>query len=146
MGKQMRATIAACLAVTALISAAPALAEVVHFTAKLDGASETPPNDSKGTGDADVTLNTDSREITWTVTYSGLSGPAVAAHFHGPAGPGKAAPVAVPMTPPLASPIKGSATISDVQVGNLRAGMWYVNIHTAKVPGGEIRGQLTTAQ
>lgn len=146
MGKHMRATIATCLAVTALISAAPAFAEVVHFTARLDGASETPPNDSKGTGNAEVTLNTDSRVLTWTVSYSGLSGPATMAHFHGPAGPGKAAPVAVPLTPPLASPIKGSATISDVQVGELRAGMWYVNVHTAKIPGGEIRGQVTTAK
>lgn len=129
--------------VSALAAAAPAWAETVNFTAKLDGASETPPNDSKGTGEAKLTLDTESRKITWTVSYSGLTGAATMAHFHGPAGPGKAAPVAVPMVPPLASPITGSATISDVQVGNLRGGDWYVNIHTAAHPGGEIRGQLT---
>ncbi|MGH7023330.1 MAG: CHRD domain-containing protein [Caulobacteraceae bacterium] len=135
-------TLAAFVAVSTLLSAAPALAAIVHFTAKLDGASETPPNDSKGAGAAKVSLDTATRKITWTVTYSGLTGPATGAHFHGPAPAGKAAPVAVPMTPPLTSPIKGSSTISDVQVGNLRAGLWYVNVHTAAHPAGEIRGQL----
>jgi hypothetical protein len=53
--------------------------------------------------------------------------------------------VAVPITGAMVSPMKGSATITDVQVGNLRAGLWYVNIHTAAHPGGEIRGQLTEA-
>jgi len=135
--------LAAFAAISTLLAAAPALAEVVHFTAKLDGAWETPPNDSKGVGAADVTLDTVARQITWKVSYSGLTGPATMAHFHGPAAAGVAAPVEVPMVPPLGSPIKGSATISDVQVGNLRAGLWYVNVHTAAHPGGEIRGQLS---
>jgi hypothetical protein len=133
------------IAAAALAAAAPALAASVHFTAKLNGAAETPPTDSKGTGVASLTLDTTSRKISWTVSYSGLSGPAMAAHFHGPAAAGKAAGVAVPITGAMVSPMKGSATITDVQVGNLRAGLWYVNIHTAAHPGGEIRGQLTEA-
>ncbi|HXU99735.1 MAG TPA: CHRD domain-containing protein [Caulobacteraceae bacterium] len=138
----MRAVFAAGLA-AALLAAAPAGAAVVHFTARLGGAAETPPNDSKGTGAAKVSLDTAAKKLTWTVTYSGLSGPATMAHFHGPAPVGKAAGVVVPLTPPLASPIKGSATLTDTQIGDLKAGLWYVNIHTAKIPGGEIRGQVT---
>jgi hypothetical protein len=139
----MRATIAACLAATSLFAAVPAAADVIHFTAKLDGASETPPNASKGTGSAAITLDTETKKLDWKISYSGLSGPVTMAHFHGPAPVGKAAPVAVPLTGSLASPMSGSASLTDTQVGDLRGGLWYVNIHTAKIPGGEIRGQVT---
>jgi hypothetical protein len=137
----------ACLvAASSLLAAAPALAEVIHYTTKLDGASETPPNDSKGTGVAKVTLDTAKKTVSWTVTYSGLTGPATMAHFHGPAGPGKAAPVTIPLAAPAPSPIKGSAAITDTQIGDLKAGLWYVNVHTAAHPAGEIRGQLVAGQ
>jgi hypothetical protein len=136
-------SLAVCLAAVALVISVPAAAAVVHFTAKLNGASETPPNDAKGTGNAVVSLDTATKKITWKVTYSGLSGPATMAHFHGPAPAGKAAGVAVPLTPPLASPVRGSATLTDAQVGDLKGGQWYVNIHTAAHPDGELRGQLT---
>jgi hypothetical protein len=71
-----------------------------------------------------------------------LSGAATAAHFHGPADPGKNAGVAVPITPNT-SPLEGSTTLTDAQAADLQAGRWYVNVHTAANPGGEIRGQLT---
>jgi hypothetical protein len=132
-----------CFAAAALMMSVPAVAAVVHFTAKLDGKSETPPNDAKGTGAAAVSLDTKAKKITWTVTYKGLSGPAVAAHFHGPAPAGQAAGVAVPLTAPLASPAKGSASVTDAQITELRGGQWYVNVHTAAHPDGEIRGQLS---
>jgi hypothetical protein len=45
----------------------------------------------------------------------------------------------------LASPITGTATLTDAQVASLEAGQWYFNIHTAAIPGGEIRGQLKAA-
>jgi hypothetical protein len=134
------------VAVAAMLAAAPLRAEVVHFTAKLDGASETPPNPSAAKGSAEVTLDTDARTISWTMTYSGLSGPATMGHFHGPAAMGVAAGVQIPLTGDLASPIKGSIDINDGQIGDLRGGLWYVNIHTAKYPKGEIRGQLTQAK
>jgi CHRD domain-containing protein len=51
----------------------------------------------------------------------------------------------VPFTGNLASPIKGSATLTDTQIAQLEAGKWYVNIHTAANKGGEIRGQLVHA-
>ena len=135
--------LAVFFAAAALMVSVPAAAAVVHLTAKLDGKSETPPNDAKGSGDAAVSLDTTAKKITWTVTYKGLSGPAVAAHFHGPAPVGQAAGVAVPLTAPLASPAKGSASVTDAQITDLRGGQWYVNIHTAAHPDGELRGQLT---
>jgi len=135
----------ACLvAASSLLAAAPVVAEVIHFTTKLDGASETPPNDSKGMGEANVTLDTVKHTVSWAVTYSGLTGPATMAHLHGPAAPGAAAPVTIPLAAPLASPIKGSAAITDTQIGDLRGGLWYVNVHSAAHPAGEIRGQLVS--
>ncbi len=116
------------------------------FNATLNGASEVPPTTSAGTGTATATLNTATRRLTWDVTYSGLSGPAKAAHIHGPAAPGANAPVVIPFTGNLASPIKGSKTLTAAQIKNLEAGKYYINIHTAKSPAGEIRGQLTAAQ
>jgi len=134
--------LAICFAAAALAVSVPAAAATVNYTAKLDGASETPPNDSKGAGLATVSLDTTAKKISWKILYSGLSGPATMAHFHGPAAAGQAAGVAVPITPPLSSPVRGSASVTDAQIGDLKAGQWYVNIHTAAHPGGEIRGQL----
>jgi hypothetical protein len=65
------------------------------------------------------------------------------AHFHGPAAPGANAGVALPIgAAGMASPAAGSATLNDAQVADLLAGRWYINIHTATHPGGEIRGQV----
>jgi hypothetical protein len=139
----MRTALFTALAFMAMISTTPIRAEILHFSAKLNGASETPPNSSTATGVADLTLDEDSKTLAWTVTYSGLTGPATMGHLHGPAAMGVAAGVQIPLTGDVSSPIKGSAALTDVQIGDLRGGLWYVNIHTAKYPKGEIRGQIT---
>jgi hypothetical protein len=126
----------------ALLVAAPALAETVTFKTDMRAAEEVPPNDSKGTGTVEASLDTATNVLSWTITYSGLTGPATAAHFHGPAEPGKNADPVVPIEGSLASPIKGTATISPEQSADLQAGKWYFNIHTDAHKGGEIRGQL----
>ncbi|MBN8990883.1 MAG: CHRD domain-containing protein [Rhizobiales bacterium] len=125
----------------AVLVAGPAFADKMKAT--LDGKSEVPPNTSAGTGTADIDYDAASKKLSWKVTYSGLSGPATAAHFHGPAEAGKNAGVAVPIANPGTSPIEGSATLTDAQAADLVAGKYYVNIHTAANPGGEIRGQVT---
>ena len=79
--------------------------------------------------------------LTYNVTYEGLTGPAAAAHIHGPAEPGANAPPVVPFAN-AASPITGTATLTDAQAADLAAGKWYVNVHTAANRGGEIRGQI----
>jgi hypothetical protein len=121
--------------------AGPAFAEKMKAT--LDGKSETPPNASAGTGTADIDYDASSKKLTWKLTYSGLTGPATAAHFHGPAEPGKNAGVAVAIPNATTSPNDGSATLTDAQAADLLAGKYYVNVHTAAHPGGEIRGQVT---
>jgi CHRD domain len=125
----------------AIAFAGPACAE--KFKATLDGKSEVPANTSAGTGSADLDYDAASKKLSWKVTYSGLSGPATAAHFHGPAESGKNAGVAVAIPNAGSSPVEGSATLTDAQAADLEAGKYYVNIHTAANPGGEIRGQVT---
>jgi hypothetical protein len=133
-------TLLATLAV-GILFAGPAFAEKMKAT--LDGKSETPPNTSAATGKADIDYDAATKKLSWTLTYSGLSGPATAAHFHGPAEPGKNAGVAVAIPNAGTSPVEGSATLTDAQAADLEAGKYYVNIHTAANPGGEIRGQVT---
>ena len=121
--------------------AGPAFAEKMKAT--LDGKSEPPPNASAATGTADIDYDAASKKLTRKLPYSGLTGPATAAHFHGPAEPGKNAGVAVAIPNATSSPAEGSATLTDAQAADLAAGKYYVNVHTAANPGGEIRGQVT---
>ena len=79
-----------------LVSGA-AQAETKIFKATLSGASEVPPTTSAGTGAATATLDTATGKLVWDVTYSGLTGAALAAHIHGPADPGQNAGVMVPL-------------------------------------------------
>jgi len=138
MTKTMLATLAFGAAV---VLAGPALADKMKAT--LDGKSEVPPVTSAATGTAELDYDPASKKLTWTVTYSGLSGPATAAHFHGPAEAGKNAGVAVAIPNAGTSPVSGSATLTDAQAADLAGGKYYINIHTAANPGGEIRGQVT---
>jgi hypothetical protein len=110
------------------------------MTVPLSASNEVPPNASSGSGSAKVEL--DGNVVKWTVTYAGMTGPVTAGHFHGPAPAGSNAGVVVPFAGPLASPIIGSATLTSAQVDQLKSGMWYINLHTAANPGGEIRGQV----
>jgi hypothetical protein len=125
----------------ATVFAGPASAE--KFKATLDGKSEVPATTSSGTGTADIDYDPASKKLSWKLTYSGLTGPATAAHFHGPAETGKNAGVAVAIPNATSSPVEGSATLTDAQAADLEAGKYYVNVHTAANPGGEIRGQVT---
>jgi hypothetical protein len=137
MSRLLSLTILAAMAL-----AAPARAEMVNFKASISGAQEVPAKTTDGKGDALATLDTKTKMLSYTVTYTGLSGAATAGHIHGPAAAGANAGVLVPFAS-AASPISGTATLTDVQIADLIAGKMYVNIHTAANPGGEIRGQLT---
>jgi hypothetical protein len=134
----MLATLALGAAVTI---AGPAFAEKLKAT--LNGKSEVPATTSAGTGTVDIDYDAATKKMNWKLTYSGLSGPATAAHFHGPAQPDKNAGVALAIPNATPSPVEGSATLTDAQASDLLAGNYYVNIHTAANPGGEIRGQVT---
>jgi hypothetical protein len=123
--------------VALLATGSIAAAETVELKADLKGSN------TAASGNATVTYDTASKQATWRITYSGLSGTPTAAHFHGPAQPGANAGVAVPIANPATSPIQGSATLTDAQAADLLAGRYYINIHTAANPPGEIRGQVT---
>ena len=138
----MTKAIFATLALTAtVVVAGPAFAE--KFKASLNGKSEVPPNATAGAGTADIDYDPATKKLSWKLTYSGLSGPAKAAHFHGPAEPGKNGGVVVAIPGATSSPADGSATLTDAQAADLEAGKLYVNVHTEANPGGEIRGQVT---
>jgi hypothetical protein len=138
MTKTMLATLAFG---TAVALAGPAFADKMKAT--LDGKSSVPPTTSAATGSAELDYDPASKKLSWKLTYSGLSGPPTMAHFHGPAEAGKNAGVAVPIPNVGTSPVSGSATLTDAQAADLVAGKYYINIHTAANPGGEIRGQVT---
>jgi hypothetical protein len=137
----LRSTAAAIVFVGAVALATPSMAAMVNFKASLSGKSEVPPNTTAGTGSVTASYDTDSKKLTWKGSYSGLTGPASAAHFHGPAPSGKNAGVMVPISPNGPS-FEGSATLNDAQAKALMDGDMYVNVHTAANKAGEIRGQL----
>ncbi len=129
-----------------LIITGPSFADSIHLTARLTGPQEVPPNTTKGTGTLTASYDTVTRKLTWSLAYSGLTGPAIAAHFHGPAGPGTNAPVEVALANVDKSPIKGSAVLTETQAKDLLGGNVYVNVHTNAHKPGEIRGQVLKAK
>ncbi len=146
--------IAMLLAVAALVAAPAVVFAAEPFSATLTPEAEVPPATSDGSGTASVTISDDGTEITYEVTYQGLTGPAGASHIHF-----GAADVAGPVIIPFAvgdSPFSGTVGEADyVTPGDatlpqtwadaldaIRAGDTYVNVHTELFPGGEIRGQL----
>jgi hypothetical protein len=141
----------------ALIVAAPAVllasygssrAEIVNLKADLKGSEETPPTPSTGTGTYTGTYDTKTKKLTWTITYSGLTGPVTRADFHGPAVAGKYGSIKVRVIVNH-SPIVGSAILTKPMAKaldkDLLNGGFYINLHTAVYPRGEIRGQVVKA-
>lgn len=118
-----------------------AMGQVHTFNFTLDGLQEVPPNASPATGTATVVLDMTALMVSWDVTFQGLLGPFIAAHFHH-APPGVNGPVIINM--PLTGPghLMGSSPITAFYASEMLAGNMYVNIHSTMFPGGEIRGQV----
>lgn len=114
----------------------------ITFKATLTGANEVPANSSTGTGSSTLIFNNDTKIFTVSTTYSGLTGTATGAHIHR-GDVTCACPVVFPFTNVTTSPIVYTSVALDAtQEADLRAGLYYTNVHTAMYPGGEIRGQL----
>jgi hypothetical protein len=122
-------------------------AATIHLTGDLKASAEVPSTDSAGTGTLTATLDTETNQFKYHVEFSGLTGPVVAAHFHGPAAAGANAKPQLPIkTSPITSPIDGTATLTAEQAKELVDGKWYFNLHTSANPGGEIRGQILKSE
>jgi hypothetical protein len=112
----------------------------VSFTANLTGAQEETPTGSAATGTAVGTYDKNTKVLTLTVTYTGLT--PTAGHIHKGA-VGVSGPVIFPFVAPLDSPISfTSDQLDSGQEADLLGGNYYVNLHTVAFGGGEIRGQL----
>ena len=129
--------------VGALALSGRAPATTIFLSATIDGAQANmgAGTGSPGTGSGQVALDGVSNLLSWNVTWSGLLGDVIAAHFHGPAPAGQDAGVEVGLVD-LTTPSMSQATLTDTQKADLLAGLWYINIHTTVNPGGEIRGQV----
>jgi CHRD domain len=153
-----RRSIAAVLGVSALAagglagavvaSAAESKKEEYTLSGTLRPNVEVPK--AKGASGASGTftgkLETGARpEVTWRLTFKGLTGPAMAAHIH-VGKPGKAGPVAQLLCAPCKSPVVGKAHITKALAAKIEAGGTYVNVHTAKNAAGEIRTQVKSSE
>jgi hypothetical protein len=141
----MRAFRFFALAITIAVLSLSAQA-ATYFTANFSGAQEVPPNASTATGFGRVTLNDAENSITASFYFSGLGTGTTAGHIHGPAAVGVNGPVIFDMAP-TAGQMAGNSVnkvfaITPAQVANLKAGLFYFNIHTTGFGGGEIRGQI----
>jgi CHRD domain len=114
----------------------------IDFVAFLSGPGEVPPTPYWGGGTATANLNLQTSILRWHVNYWDLTGPPIAAHIHCGAAVGHNGPIAVPFNNSLASPIVGIASVNSKEIAELLADQCYINIHTLRYKGGEIRGQL----
>jgi uncharacterized delta-60 repeat protein len=112
------------------------------FAAHLDSSQEAPANTSTATGLGNVTLNAAENQITVNMTFTGLSSAQSAAHIHGPAHVGANAPVLFNLG--TGTITNATFAVTPAQVAQMRAGLFYFNIHTANFPNGEIRGQIAS--
>jgi uncharacterized repeat protein (TIGR01451 family) len=110
------------------------------FTASLNGAQETPPNNSTALGTATVLLSPDEKTARVSLNFGGLSSAETAAHIHGPAAPGVVGNVLFPLPNGSFSDFLISPSTTDVQ--NLKNGQLYINVHSSNFLNGEIRGQF----
>jgi hypothetical protein len=143
--KKLVSIVVACalaMLVLAAVSSARSSSGMYHLSATLNAGQEIPKQVVKNQsahGSFSATLS--GTHLVWKLTFTKLTGPATAAHIHLGA-MGKAGNVVVPLCTPCKSPVKGTATISASLLRTIKKHGTYVNVHTAKNPNGEIRGQL----
>ncbi len=124
-----------------------ATGEAVPFSVVLGGAFER-PNPVTSTGSGSGTLQISGSTLTFDIQYAGLSGPATAAHIHGPADMDTAVGVLINLAPfnggafGVAGTLSGSVVLTTAQKAAILSGKTYVNVHTAANQPGEIRGQV----
>jgi hypothetical protein len=118
----------------------------IALAAPMTAGEETPSpagdvSAARGSFAATATKSETGATLSWRLTFSGLTGRALAAHIH-VGRRGKAGPVAVSLCGPCRNGARGTADLSASVLTALQAGRAYVNVHTRKNPAGEIRGQI----
>ena len=120
---------------------------VLTVAGNASGTQEVPAVTTTASGTLSGTFNDNTNELQWAISWNGLSGDVVAAHFHGPAAAGTNAPPVIPINITTSYGSSGSLTGTEIldatTEGYLKAGTLYYNLHTATYPNGEIRGQVT---
>jgi MYXO-CTERM domain-containing protein len=161
----MNTRIATTLAAAACLTAGAAADHIVTYAFELGTEQTNPaadlPDGFDPTGFAVVNINTRDNAIDWVIDYEGLTGAinAPGAHFHGPAPLGSNGGLQVDIVgdfagtgsgAALGQPASGTLTgmydqMTDQQISDILAGLWYINIHTDMNPAGELRGQVVPA-
>jgi hypothetical protein len=115
----------------------------IRFRAILSADEQSAPTESPGIGCVLFTLDRPTLKLDWTMRWSKLTSAATGAHVHGPQTPGGNAGVLFNLAPDgLDSPISGSTELSEAHLKYILTMRAYVNIHTSRYPGGELRGQI----
>lgn len=139
--------LAIALVATVSASARPE-ATTIQIRTVLNASQEVPSptgavSNANGTFSASVTKSDTGGSVSWQLSFSGLTGNAIAAHIH-TGGVGTPGPVVLALCGPCTSPLSGTGNLPQAALDALEAGTAYVNVHTPTNPGGEIRGQLAT--
>lgn len=148
-GDEMRTKIMLLALIIVAVSLIAASLATAQTTFKLSsamniGQETTRVKGAKAGAAGRFTATLNGTTLKWTLTFKNLSGAATAAHIH-TAPRGVAGPVTVPLCGPCTSPASGTTVLTAAQVKDLLARKDYANVHTAKNPAGEIRGQITKA-
>jgi hypothetical protein len=142
----MKTRLLLCSATLVMVSFFNVQAAIHPFLATYSGNQENPPNPSPAIGTIAGVYNDATNTLHYTIAFGGLLSGTTAAHFHAPAAPGVNAPVVIAHAGFPVGVTAGTYTatevLTDEQETQLMAGLWYSNIHTTLLPGGEIRAQI----
>ena len=129
-------------AIVAAVALAGPSASPIELSARLNSSQEVPnPRGEPVRAGGSFSVKLTGRTLAWKLTFSHLSGAAVAAHIHSGA-KRKSGPVIVPLCGPCTATSAGTVKVSAAVATALQGKDTYVNVHTAKNPNGEIRGQI----
>ena len=144
------AGIALCLVLVVVASAdARRQATAIGLIATMNAPSEVPAPTgdvslARGAFTATASQDGTGAGLDWSMSFSGLTGAATAAHIH-VAPRGQPGPVVVPLCAPCTSPASGTASVDAATLAAIQTGGAYVNVHTDRNRAGEIRGQVGIA-
>ena len=105
-----------------------------------------------GTGSATISgnYNTATNQLTYTTTWTGLTGAPTSAAFYtgatGQAGTMIGSAWVLGANTTAAGTFSGQMTLTDAQEADLIAGRWYYSYATAANANGEVRGQITATR